>query len=131
LKYEFKVPLCDRAVEIIEQMRAIRTSDFVFPGDGKDGMIGENALSRVLEKISPETTVHGLRSSFRDWAGEMTDYDDKLVEYAMMHTVGDKVERAYRRGNAFNKRKQLMADWSAYVSKPVGEQALNVRKLRA
>jgi integrase len=65
-----------------------------------------------------DVTVHGFRSSFRDWAAELTDYPNHVVEMALAHAVGDKVEAAYRRGDLFDKRRQLMNDWAAFCTSP-------------
>ena len=68
-----------------------------------------------------DLTVHGFRSSFRDWAAEATSYPNHVVEQALAHTIGNAVEAAYRRGDLFEKRAALMADWAAYLSRPPAE----------
>ena len=90
-KKEHRVPLSDRAVEILEALP--RVGDRVFAGLGRDGMLGS------LRQLRNEGTVHGFRSTFRDWAAETTAYPNELLEIALAHTIGNKAEAAYRRGD--------------------------------
>jgi integrase len=111
------VPLPDRAVELIEALPHER--DFLFPG-GKEGAgLSNAAMSELLKGMgfSPDVaTVHGFRSTFKDWASEQTAYPNELSEMAMAHTVSDKTEAAYRRGDMREKRKRLMQDWADYCN---------------
>jgi integrase len=75
-----------------------------------------HALALVLNEINPELTVHGFRSSFRDWCAERTNYPSQVAEMALAHTVGDKVEAAYRRGDLFEKRRRLAEDWAKFCA---------------
>ena len=75
-------------------------------------------------------TVHGFRSTFRDWAAERTNYQNHIVEMALAHTVGDKVEAAYRRGDLFDKRRKLMGEWAGHCAGPASK-ARNVVSMRA
>ena len=77
-----------------------------------------------------EITVHGFRSTFRDWAGESTSFPREVVEHAMAHQLADKAEAAYQRGSLFPKRVKLMAAWAAYCASPVGDCA-DVTRIRA
>jgi integrase len=109
-KREHRVPLSDRAHALL---RAIpRTDKRVFP-------IGERAMLTLIQERRPGVTVHGFRSSFRDWASERTNYPPVVAEQALAHTIGSKVERAYHRTDLFEKRRRLMADWAAWCSRPV------------
>ena len=87
------------------------------------GALDHKTLLRVLERVGVRdtATAHGFRSSFRDWGAELGDYPNELLELAIAHAVGDKVEAAYRRGNMLAKRHELMADWEAFCgqAKPV------------
>jgi integrase len=115
---DHRVPLSPRAMAIFAEMKAARTCDFIFPGlDGKNPL-SNMALEAVLRRMAlkPAVTVHGFRSSFRDWAGEATDYPRELAEAALAHTVGDTVERAYRRGDALAKRREMMNSWAAFCA---------------
>jgi integrase len=119
---EHRVPLCDRAMEIIAEMRDIlsrRPSEFVFQGL-KDGQpLSNMSLLMLLRRMGhAELTAHGFRSSARDWAAEQTAFPAEVAELALAHTVSDKVEAAYRRGDAFEKRRKLALAWGRYVSAP-------------
>lgn len=117
---EHVVPLSARALAIVEAMRQRATGDLIF-GGGVDGRpISDTAMTKALRLASPDkaATLHGLRSMFRDWAGEETDYPREIAEWALAHQVGSAVERAYRRGDALEKRRQLMDDWAAFCEAP-------------
>jgi integrase len=108
---EHRVPLSARAVEILRDLP--RLDDRVFP-------IGDVQMGRLLGSMhSPEVAVvHGFRSSFRDWAHECTSFADQVAEQALAHSIGTAVEKAYRRGDLFEKRRKLMQAWADYCSKP-------------
>ncbi|MGX5722546.1 tyrosine-type recombinase/integrase [Shinella zoogloeoides] len=109
------VPLSDRAVEIVEAMRDIATGPFLFGGDKA---VSDTALTKALRVASPDktATLHGLRSMFRDWCGDKTDYPREVAEQALAHAVGNATELAYRRSDALEKRRSLMKDWAAYLA---------------
>jgi len=89
------------------------------------------AMLKVLERMKrPNLTVHGFRSTFRDWAAERTSYPNHVVEMALAHVVGDKVEAAYRRGDLFEKRRRLMDEWAKFcsIAKPAAKVLLMRRK---
>lgn len=119
-----QVPLTDRALEILKLVRqlqpAVVSADaFIFPGQKKDRPLSDMSLSAVVRRlIDGEVTVHGFRSSFRDWAGDCTPFPREVCEAALAHTTGNAVERAYRRGSALDKRRALMEAWSKYCSQP-------------
>lgn len=114
---EHTVPLSARAVELIEAMKAKATSALVFHGAADNRPISDTAMTKALRLASPDksATVHGLRSTFRDWAGDKTEFSRDVAEAALAHTVRDKVEAAYRRGTALEKRRDLMNAWAAYL----------------
>ena len=116
---EHRVPLSKPAVAILQKLAVARSSDFVFPG-GKPGRPLPNmALLALLRRMErPDLTVHGFRSAFRDWAAERTNFPREVCEMALAHTIGDKVEAAYRRGDLFSKRRQLMEAWARYCLTP-------------
>ena len=119
---EHRVPLSDRAVEILTALLPFRTGPGapVFPGGRKGAGLSQMALTMTLRRLGhTDITVHGFRSSFRDWAAETTGYPREVAEAALAHTLRDKVEAAYRRGDLFEKRRRLMDDWAAYCSDPV------------
>lgn len=109
---EHRVPLAERAIAILKA--APRDGDLVFQGRaGKP--LSDITLTAVLRRMGRnDITVHGFRSSFRDWAAESTNYPREMAEMALAHTVGDKVEAAYRRGDMFEKRRRMMADWAKH-----------------
>jgi integrase len=123
-----EVPLCDRAVAILKAVipKDASPDDFVFHGLKPGNPLGENAILHALKSVYPDMSTHGCRSSFRDWAGDMTSFPRDIAEMALGHAVGDEVEQAYRRATALEKRRQLMEAWGAYV-----EGSSNVVTLRA
>lgn len=114
-KREHRVFLSDSAVAVLKPLKGTARSKYVFPG-GKDGKpLSNMAMLTTLKRMKRgDLTTHGFRSTFRDWAAEMTDYPSEVVEMALAHVVSNKVEAAYRRGDLFQKRKGLMSDWTAY-----------------
>jgi integrase len=115
-----RVPLSKRAVAILREMEKGRVSEFVFPGlkDGKP--LSDMALTQLLRRMGIDVTAHGFRSSFRDWCGDCTHFPREVAEAALAHLVGDEVERAYRRGDALDKRRELMVAWANYCEPKVG-----------
>jgi integrase len=112
---EHRVPLSAATVAILEEMKKIREGEFVFPGGKKGRPLSNMAMLAVLKRIGrSDLTAHGFRSSFRDWAAERTHFPGEVAEMALAHTVGDKVEAAYRRGDLFQKRRQLMEAWARF-----------------
>jgi integrase len=109
---EHRVPLSSRAVQILEGMQQLGSA-YVFPGTRSDSL-SSMAMAMLLRRMKVDVTVHGYRSSFRDWAAECTGYSHEVAEMALAHTISNAVERAYRRGDLFDKRRQLMADWAAF-----------------
>jgi integrase len=109
-----EVPLSDRAVALLErQKERANGSPFVFTGYGREGL-GERAMAWLLRDMGEEATVHGMRSSFRDYCGNETDFKREHVEEALGHVVGSAVERAYRRKPGLEKRRAILAHWAEY-----------------
>ena len=77
--------------------------------------MSDATMSAVLKRMGVHATVHGFRSSFRDWAAEATDYPQEMAEMALAHIVGNKVEAAYRRGDMLEKRRAMMEAWAAFI----------------
>jgi integrase len=108
---QHRIPLCDRAVAILSALP--RKDAHIFT-------LKDAAMLDLLREIRPgELTVHGFRSSFRDWASERTRYAPDIAEAALAHAIGNKSERSYHRTDLFEKRRRLMADWAAWCSRPV------------
>lgn len=111
---EHRVPLTSRSVAILEHVQ--------FLGHGRPFPISNMAMEMLLRRMDQDDfTVHGFRSSFRDWAGEETEFPREIAEAALAHQVGNAVERAYRRGDALEKRRELMRAWEAYLTQPGAE----------
>jgi integrase len=114
---EHRVPLSAATVTVLEQMREIRQSEFVFPGGRRGEPLSNMAMLAVLKRMERgDLTAHGFRSSFRDWAAERTNFPHEVAEMALAHTVGDKVEAAYRRGDLLQKRRQIMEAWARFCA---------------
>jgi integrase len=136
---EHRVPLSPRAIEIlreiaelwqakVDELRRTKADTAVFPGRSAAGTLSGMAFAMLLRRMKRgDLTAHGFRSTFRDWAGEATNFAREVAEAALAHTVGDDVERAYRRGDALEKRRKLMEAWASYC---LGRRA-NVITLRA
>jgi integrase len=128
---EHRVPLSPRALAILKEMQRHQQTreSFVFPGPRTGRAIADRSMRQMLARIGRgDITVHGFRSSFRDWAAERTSFANHVVEAALAHAIGDKVEAAYRRGDLFEKRSRLMEAWAEFCAKPA--QAGNVTSIR-
>jgi integrase len=116
---EHRVPLSSRAVAILNQLKTARAGEFVFPGQVRNKPLSNMAMEMMLRRMKiDDATVHGFRSSFRDWAGNISNFPRELVETALAHVIGDKAEQAYRRSDALEKRRKLMEAWAAYCASP-------------
>lgn len=113
-----RVPLSTAALEIVRDMEGIRHNEFVFPGQRRNKPLSDMSMLMMLRDMGrQDITVHGFRSSFRDWAAEATNFPREVAEAALAHVVGDKVEAAYRRGDLFVKRAKLMEAWATFATK--------------
>lgn len=116
-KKEHRVPLSSAALTLLKAIKQ-DTTDLVFAGErGKP--LSDMALSMVLRRMNVDVTVHGFRSTFRDWAGETTAFPREVVEHAMAHQLKDKSEAAYARGDLFTKRTALMKAWADFLKNPI------------
>lgn len=111
-----RVPLSAGAMAVLQEVLPFRdrlAGDLIFPGGKRGRPLSDVALSKALHNAAgtKNVTVHGLRSTFRDWAAEETDYPREVAEMALAHTISDKVEAAYRRGDLFDKRREMMVGW--------------------
>lgn len=117
---EHVVPLSNRAIELLRSLQPaeVRPKALVFSAQ-RGGKLSNMAMAMLLRRMGEEEiTVHGFRSSFRDWAGEETAFERETIEMALAHTIESKAERAYRRGRALAKRRELMVAWAAYCHAP-------------
>ncbi|MCK1400102.1 integrase arm-type DNA-binding domain-containing protein [Bradyrhizobium sp. 4] len=127
------IPLSDRAMAILQDLP--RESDFIFPGGKAGSGLSNMAMAETLKEMGYDgdtATVHGFRSTFKDWASEQTAYANELTEMAMAHIVSDKTERAYRRGDQREKRVRLMQDWAGYceAKAPAGDNVVQINQVR-
>jgi integrase len=136
---EHRVPLSSRALALLEEVKSQRVvaedqdpaDAFVFPGAKRDRPLSNMAFLMLLRRMERnDLTAHGFRSTFRDWCAERTSYPREVAEMALAHTIGDKVEAAYRRGDLFEKRKRLMDQWSKFCATPPAKPDGNVEPLR-
>jgi len=116
---EHRVPLSNDVIRLLERMQTLKTNDFVFPGHRNGKPLSNMALLMMLRRMARgDLTTHGFRSSFRTWAAERTGFPREVVEAALAHVIGDKTEAAYQRGDLFDKRRRLMAEWAKYCASP-------------
>jgi integrase len=140
-----RVPLCERAVKIVETLTQEHPGEFLFPGAKRGQPLSNMAMLELVRGMSQadgkpwtdaqgsQVVPHGFRSSFRDWAAERTDFPAQLIEMALAHIIADKTEAAYRRGDLLEKRRRLMDAWAGYCSsaKPSRGASATVVGLRA
>jgi integrase len=132
---EHRVPLSARALAILEEMQAARSGDTehasVFPG-GKAGTgLSNMAFLMLLRRMGRgDLTAHGFRATFKTWATERTSSHNEVIEASLAHVTGGKLEQAYMRGDLFEKRRRLMAQWATFATAPPAERQANVTPLR-
>ena len=140
---EHRVPLPGRAVEVLqevreaaghtenrrssEKMQVLHSARFIFPGHRPKRPLSNMAFDMILRRAGLDITAHGFRSSFRDWAGEATSFPREIAEAALAHVVGDQTERAYRRGDALERRRALMEAWEAFLAPDAGGNVITLR----
>jgi integrase len=126
---EHRVPLSSRAISILQKLEKIKLGEFVFPGQVRHKPLSNMAMEMVLRRMKLQNvTVHGFRSSFRDWAGNATNFPRELAETALAHVIGDKAEQAYRRSDAIEKRRKLMEAWANHCEPRAGSTVVQMRK---
>ena len=126
-RVEHRVPLCKRSLELLAMAREQDSqSPLLFSKDGKK--LHNMSMAQVLRRMKVDVTIHGFRSTFRDWVSEFTNHSPEVSEKALAHTIRNKVEAAYRRGDLLDRRRDLMVDWESFCSR--GEFK-NVIELRA
>jgi integrase len=124
---DHRVPLSDAAMAIVEAMAAIRSGDFVFPGARPGKPIGDDELLRAVRRMRTDVVPHGFRSTFMDWATERTSFPAEMRDMALAHGVSDKVEAAYRRGDLFERRRDMMAAWAQACDAGPAENVISLR----
>lgn len=113
MKREHRIPLSADAVALLKALPQA-DHDLVFPGSKEGSTISDMTMPLVIRRMGVNAVPHGFRSTFRDWAAECTNYPREVAEMALAHSIGDKVEAAYRRGDLFDKRRRMMADWATF-----------------
>jgi len=133
-----RVPLAPGSVDIVREMEAVRTSAFVFAGEGRTSMFSENMLQKLLVRMNSgarkwldedgrPAVPHGFRATFKTWAEEVATVPSAVIEHAMGHRVGGKVERSYNRGDLLQKRAVLMTAWANYCEPPTSGDVILLR----
>lgn len=126
---EHRIPLSRSALRVIQELAEVRVSDFVFPGQRPKKPLSSSAMEMLMRRMKADAyTVHGFRSSFRDWVGDATSFPREIAEAALAHRVGDATEQAYRRADALAKRKKLMAAWADYCSADTAGRVVSFRR---
>ena len=119
MRQAFNIPLAPEVVELLEALPRGEDSSYLFPGQGKTGVMHANAIRNLLHGLGhDDVTRHGFRSSFRDWASERTHYPREICELALAHDERDQTEAAYSRSDFIEKRRALMADWAKFITMP-------------
>lgn len=124
-----RVPLSSAAVDLLLSLP--RLGDYLFPGGGKNPAMTTAAPLKILKELRPGVVAHGFRSTFRDWAADMTAYPREVAEQALAHSIADKTEAAYRRTDLFAKRARLMEDWASYCSQQHAPEVFEMAAARA
>ena len=114
---EHRVPLSPQALALLAGMPRVEGNDLVFPAP-RGGQLSDMTLTNLMRRMELEAVPHGMRSTFRDWAAERTHFPREVAEMALAHTIGNAVEAAYRRGDLFTKRAEMMAAWSVFLCQP-------------
>lgn len=117
---DHRVPLSAPAIKLLQALPRVQGTDLVFPSRALRPL-SDMTLTKVMRDMGQEAVPHGFRSTFRDWASERTNYPREVAEMALAHAIGDKVEAAYRRGELFEKRKRMMAEWANFCHRPAAK----------
>ena len=127
---EHRVPLSDAALALLADLPRIVGNDLVFPAP-RGGVLSDMTLGAVLKRLGVPVTAHGFRSTFRDWCAESTSYPQHVAEMALAHTIGDKVEAAYRSGDLFEMRQRLMTEWADWCARTTTAEVIGIGSARA
>jgi len=128
---EHRVPLSARAVALLESLPRMAGSEYVFAAP-RGGMLSDMTISAVMRRMEVDAVPHGFRSTFRDWCSERTAYPRDVAEMALAHAITNKVEAAYRRGDLFAKRANMMSDWAKFIDMaPASADVVQLRRAEA
>ena len=125
---EHRVPLSAPAVALLRALNEGRKCDYVFPGPTLRKPLSSMAMAMQLRRMKVDVTVHGFRSSFRDWAAETTPFSHEVCEQALAHAISSKTEAAYRRGDQLDKRRKLMEAWANYCESKAADNVVAIRR---
>jgi integrase len=129
---EHRVPLSDAATGVLQRLMDTNQSDYIFPGKNGKKPLFDGRCLRLLKEVGHEDlTVHGFRSTFRDWAAEQTSTPSRIAEAALAHVVGDQTEAAYQRGDLLKKRRLLMQSWAEYCARTKSARVVNMGQRNA
>lgn len=128
---EHRVPLSSRAIEILRALPREKGSPYVFPGAKAKSPLSNMAMLELMRGMRSGLTVHGCRSTFKDWAAEATNYPNIVSEAALAHTIKDAVEKAYRRGDLLKKRAAMMEAWAGFLTAPAGAKVVQLARRAA
>ncbi|NMW23313.1 integrase arm-type DNA-binding domain-containing protein [Rhodanobacter denitrificans] len=125
---EHRVPLSPQALALLAKLPRMKGADLVFPAP-RGGVLSDMTLSAVMKRMKVDAVPHGFRSTFRDWASEISHYPQEMAEMALAHAIGNKVEAAYRRGDLLAKRTHMMTDWANFIeTKPATGNVTKIRR---
>jgi integrase len=123
VREEHRVPLSSAAIALLKELPREKDNPHLFPG-ARSGSSNSMSMIRVLRQLRADVTVHGFRATFSTWANESTSYPPLVIEHALSHSVGTAVQRAYQRGDLFDKRRKLMEAWAKHCEAPVAAGAV-------
>jgi integrase len=115
---EHRIPLCATALALLETMPRFEGTDLIFQGRVNGKPLSDMSMTLQMRRMKVDAVPHGFRSTFVDWAAERTSYPLELREMALAHTLGDKTQAAYQRGDMFERRRALMNDWATFIDTP-------------
>ena len=130
MQKEHRVPLSDAALALLRSLPRMAGTDLLFAA-ARGGQLSDMTLTAVLRRLDIPAVPHGFRSTFRDWCSERTNYPRDVAEMALAHAIGDKVEAAYRRGDLFEKRRHMMAEWAEFLARPEGKATVIAMQRRS
>lgn len=126
---EHRVPLSSRALALLRELGKRPAGPYVFPGQARNKPLSNMAMDMMLRRMKRDAvTVHGFRSSFRDWAGNVSSFPREIMETALAHVIGDKAEQAYRRSDALEKRRKLMEAWAQFCEPRKSANVISLKK---
>ncbi len=127
---EHRVPLTDRAATILGDLEKAKTGELVFPGRRVDRQLSGMAMEMLLRRMGANAyTVHGFRSSFKTWAMEATSFPNELSEQALAHVTGNQVERAYRRTDVLERRREMMTAWAEFLAVELSSKVIAMKRV--